>query len=232
MFDIYNRNVFELKLKSINGYFRSYTALHGFIAGVLCTPIVVDPKILIGTILTKNDGSKYTFPDQNGFNQFLDHIISIYGSSEEDLYNGDYSIYSDSEESFEANLNNWVDGFVQSSIFWRDEDISKMDKDTFKALMSIILIQDIGKFEMAPFSSNKFYKTLLSIKKRSNIRTIDKLKEDLLINLYNVFSYSIALKLKHFKSEEKNKKRSAKPQSRNSLCSCGSGKKFKRCCGK
>jgi hypothetical protein len=226
MFGLENLDIFEQKVKRINQKFSSFNVIQGFITGVITTTYVVDPRIFVEAILMKEDGSSYTFSNQESFNSFLSQLINIYKLVEDDLYTKDLSF---GEENLDNTIDEWIKGFIYSSIFWRDEDLVKMNSEIFNSLMSIVLLGDKDFLANSPIKDKRFYNSLMKIKGGSSDQVLSRLKGNLISNLYCIYDYSTSIKVKQFKMESEKRKET---QSRNSLCSCGSGKKYKRCCGK
>jgi len=110
----------------------------------------------------------------------------------------------------------WCDGFLQ--LFFKVNGIEKINKDEYlkKALLPLLLLSGQTKKEMAASLQEKYPtpEALAAFKLSIAAKT-----DQVITDIYNYHQ-------QHRQPEK------ATGTNRNDFCSCGSGKKFKKCCGK
>ena len=196
--------------------------LDGFLAALICGPELVPPS----KYLPKICGDRTVFEDTSSAQEFLSLIMRHWNAISDTLSSDKvYLPLLLEDESGIAPANDWANGFLQGMEFGREDwTVLLEDEDHGGSLVAIFALAN----EHNPDPKMRPYKDPISA----------ELRETLIVSAAagatQIYRYFKAQRL--LDSDPLGNmhtfRRTMPKIGRNDPCPCGSGKKFKQCCGK
>lgn len=204
-----------------NGEIQNFEILDGFLTSLIIGPEFVPPSEFIPIIATGSSGQSNIFKNEKEFKLFFDIIMRHWNNINETYNNGDiYMPYLLEDDQGVARANDWATGFLKGTELHRGTWVDLLNNDEITSQMIPIFAL---KYENSEDPSMRSYKDTITNEQRENLlmAMIAGVKR-----LYDLFRAA---------EEELNNMdemliSSKDKTSRNDLCPCGSGKKFKKCC--
>jgi uncharacterized protein len=196
--------------------------LDGFLAALICGPELVPPS----KFLPKIWGDHTVFEDTSSAQEFLSLIMRHWNAIADTLNSGDvYLPLLLEDESGIAHANDWANGFLSGMEFGKgDWALLLDDEDHGGSLLAIFALAN----ENNPDPETRTYKDPISA----------DLRETLIVGaaagttqIYRYFKSRRSLANESLDNIP-DFLRTMPKIGRNDPCPCGSGKKFKQCCGK
>ncbi len=187
--------------------------LHGFLAAVICSPQTLLPSQWTPHVW---GGTEPEFETIDQAQAVMGQIMRLNNDVAEKLSMGDFDPLFIEETLANGHVvldpHGWCEGFVRGMQLqpdaWADDDLNE-------ALMPIIVLSDTIK------DDPKINELLASDE------TIEKLAEAVPEAVVSIFQHQ----RQHFQPPSQTVRRSSPKVGRNDPCPCGSGKKYKKCCG-
>ena len=196
---------------------------HGLLTAVLCNPKLVPPSIWFGNLLKISEERGSILNSAKEAEELFNPVIEMYNYVNESLRDGSFvPLISPEVELVDLKMTeNWCRGFFTGAGSW---DRSLADNATVNAhLMTLFMFKHQDGTE-------------LDESEMKQLKKLDKYVKDKLENIKNnvLGIYAELAGRKEEVSETKIKPfNKAEPKvDRNDPCPCGSGKKYKKCCGK
>ena len=195
----------------------------GFFAALLCSPQLVTPSQYLPEILGSEDEP---YESQEQAERFITILMAHWNHIAHTLLNDDVYLPILLEDSNGVALgNDWANGFVRGMDFHPADWMELLDDEEHGGAMVAILAL---AHENDPDPEMRPYKEPIDGERR----------EDLLLGLaagtqmvYDYFEPHRRMETRA-KAAIKTFRRESPKVGRNSPCPCGSGKKYKHCCGK
>lgn len=233
-------NEFTLKMKLINGFYENEKVINGFISGLILYPNIIPKESVIKILITRDDKTFFSFQTKELYMNFTMLLNNYYTMVEDQFYidNFKYSIkendFSDKPDRF------WFKGFCKALSFWRSSDIKHFEKDEINSLLKILLILPDEYISQIRLKEDSFFKSLEQLKEKISTQLRNNLYTDYKNCLNSIYKAATRVKMRHInkmneirsKSLKEAESQNQKKQNRNDKCRCGSGLKFKNCCGK
>ncbi len=205
--------------KTINGVLGDGARIefiHGVLTAVLCAPEIIPPSVWLPLLLHK-DGEEIKFESMDIANSLIGSLMGLYNEISKSLGNGEfYPLYSHRNAPGKGQLRAdpetaqmWCSGFVGGLGLWSTDFVR--DEKAREFLMPIFLLVDSA--------------ALLDENPEIPAETVKLLKK----NSVSAAADSVSMLREYYL--EKSKILNSRT-GRNEPCPCGSGKKFKKCCGK
>jgi uncharacterized protein len=202
--------------------------VHGLLTAILCNPVLVPPPIWLGNLLKVAEGRGNILESEKEVKIFTDAIFNMYNYVNKSLKDGSYEplISPDVELIDLKKTKNWCKGFLFASESWGDKAMANPSVNAH--LMTI--------FYFAKQDSSD-----LGVIDKKQLEKLDKYVEDKRDNIKNnvlgIYGEMEAMKPEPEPGQERFEEfvmpiRVEPKINRNDPCSCGSGKKYKKCCGK
>jgi uncharacterized protein len=200
--------------------------LDGFLAALVCYPDNVPPSEYLPEIWGDGIVLEDAFAAQPIFQDFLTLIVRHWNVIVDTLRSGDvYLPLLLSGENGITHANDWANGFLRGMEL-RKEDWAALldDEEHGGSLVPILALAH----EHHPDPEMRPYKEPISAEQR------EKLIIGAAAGVMNIYRYFRAeqVRAKHSSLASMTSRRVQPKIGRNELCPCGSGKKFKHCCGK
>jgi uncharacterized protein len=214
--------------------------LHGFLFGLAVTPEAIMPSEWIGIIFGEEGP---LFDNEQDAQTCLGHLMAAYNRIMNDSNRGrlrfpfDYKKMSDPD--FEL-IEGWAYGlFLALSLrphFWgMNEENEEMDEDDLpEDVVDVINSCCIITAIAIPEERDGIFETLPGHQPKSDEEIEDILYGMLPVCVETVQEYGQELRRKMFPGTPQPEKHKTEPSNkigRNEPCPCGSGKKYKKCCG-
>ncbi len=196
--------------------------LQGFFCAVVSGPETISPGVWLPAVL----GDSYEYESKAQAQEVMDLLIKFYNDLADRLLNDDdfdLILYGTEENPDELDYAAWCEAYVYGSqigeINWLEAagefapDLSEKMEVFF--LLSGMLKEDALKHK-EPWLS-----------KKEEEKAISMAQEDLLETISDIYRF-----WQMQRTPQNPIKRESPKVGRNDLCPCGSGKKFKQCCGK
>jgi uncharacterized protein len=197
--------------------------LDGFLAALICGPELVPPS----KYLPKIWGDQTVFEDASSAQEFLSLIMRHWNAIADTLNSGEvYLPLLLEDESGIAHGNDWANGFLRGMEFGKEDWALLLDDEDYGG--SLVAIFALAN-ENNPDPEMRSYKDPISADLR------ETLIAGAAAGTTQIYRY---FKAQRFLTNDPlgnmpDFLRSTMPKiGRNDPCPCGSGKKFKRCCGK
>jgi yecA family protein len=202
--------------------------VHGLLTAILCNPVLVPPPIWLGNLLKVAEGRGNILESEKEVKIFTDAIFNMYNYVNKSLKDGSFEpLISPEVELIDLKMTkNWCEGFFFAAGSW---DRSMADNATVNAhLLTLFMFKHQDGSELDE-SERKQLKKLdkYVIDKRENIRN----------NVLGIYGEMEAMKPEPEPGQDRFEEfvmpiRVEPKINRNDPCPCGSGKKYKKCCGK
>lgn len=196
--------------------------LDGFLAALICGPELVPPSKYLPMIW----GDRTVFEDTSSAQEFFSLIMRHWNTIADTLHSGDvYLPLLLEDENGNTPANDWANGFLRGMEFGKEDWALLLDdEDHGGSLIAIFALAN----EHNPDPEMRSYKDPIST----------ELRETLIVGAaagtVQIYRY---FKAQRFLANDPlgnmpDFLRTKRKIGRNDPCPCGSGKKFKRCCGK
>jgi uncharacterized protein len=199
--------------------------LDGFFAALICSPELVPPSEYLPEIWG-GDMPEKALNDRGELQRFLDLVMRHWNAVVHTLHSDDDFVpLLLEDDKGVARGNDWASGFARG-MGLRREDWSALFADTDHAgvLVPILALAH----EHHPDPEMRPYKEPMSAERR------EQLIVGMAASVPAIYRYFASLRRSAARAgRERTTHRRAEPKiGRNEVCPCGSGKKFKKCCGK
>jgi uncharacterized protein len=213
---------FDAFLEELKGPVRSFEALDGLFCALICAPRAVRPDEYIDLIMgsggafeNETQAQKITDLMIRHFNSIVDQLQSTHGT--DDIYVPALIV----DENGAPDGREWASGFMigvnLSAEGWPALMADTTLNPMIAPMVKLTAAQDPDPAQHSPDLASENREDLL---------------EDMFVGLSDIYA--------HFAAERRTNSAAATPQTirresdkvgRNDACTCGSGKKFKQCCG-
>jgi uncharacterized protein len=200
--------------------------LDGFFVALICSPGMVAPSEFLPEIWGGDMANNEAFSDQAEVQKFLDLVMRHWNAVVHSLNSKDLFLpVLLEDDGGVARANDWAQGFMRGMELRRDDWSELMsDEEHGGALIPILALAN----EHDPDPEMRPYKEPMNAERR----------EQLIIGvaasvpaIYRYFASRRRLGMRDAR-ESTTHRRTAPKVGRNDPCACGSGQKFKKCCGK
>jgi uncharacterized protein len=193
----------------------------GFFAALICSPEIANPSEYLEEILGETAYDE-SFADDQELRKFLGLLMRHWNSIGHKLEGDDFTPLLFLDESGTAHGNVWARGFMRGVDFHLADWEELFDDDLYSPLIPILALAH----EHDPDPEMRPYKDVINAERR----------EQLIIGT----AAGVAAMYEHFAPERRKRaveyaterRRAERKTGRNDPCDCGSGKKYKHCCGK
>ena len=196
--------------------------LDGFLAALICGPELVPPS----KYLPKIWGNRTVFEDASSAQEFLSLVMRHWNAIADTLNSGEvYLPLLLEDESGISHANDWANGFLRGMEFGKEDwTLLLNDEDHGGSLVAIFALAN----EHNPDPKMRPYKEPIS----ADVR--ETLIAGAAAGTKRIYQYFKAQRLLHNDplGNMPDFLRTMPKIGRNDPCPCGSGKKFKQCCGK
>ncbi len=200
----------------------TFDEIHGYIASVVCSPRLIKPSEWLDFIF-KQDGKDAVFDSQKELESITGAVFNLYNEINRQMKDNSFDPYIGTFNIDEFENNDpalWCRGFSAGMLLWDYDFEENRESEIINYLIPVIYFIDREKL---------LEKDLLESP------LVDKIEiSDMIENMVYYIGPSVILVYEYF-----NKKSGIKRDSgdkgktgRNDPCPCGSGKKYKKCCGK
>ena len=200
--------------------------LDGFLAALICSPKTVMPSEYLPEIWGGEETNEFVLESKSDLQEFLSLIMRHWNATGHMLQSGDVFLpMLLDDESGIAHGNDWAAGFMRGMEMRRDSWMALMDDEEHGgALVPILALAH----EHHPDPEMRPYKEPISSEMRESL--IAGMAAGVTA-IYRYFSTERKMEARKLASA-RTFRRDAPKLGRNEPCPCGSGKKFKHCCGK
>ena len=196
--------------------------LDGFLAALICGPELVPPSKYLPEIW----GDHTVFQDTSSAQEFLSLIMRHWNAIADTLNSGElYLPLLLEDENGISHGNDWANGFLRGMEFGREDWALLLDdEDHGGSLVAIFALAN----EHNPDPEMRPYKHPISAERR------ETLIAGAVAGTRQIYRYFEEQRIswKRPASHDDSFRRTEPKIGRNDPCPCGSGKKFKQCCGK
>jgi uncharacterized protein len=200
--------------------------LDGFLAALICGPEIVRPSEYLPVICGSNMVLEDSFGTQTVLQDFLSLIMRHWNVIADTLHSGDVFLPLLLEDDRGVTTaNDWATGFVRGMEFYKEQWAALFaDEEHGGWLVPIFALAH----EHDPDPEMRPYKEAISAEKREKLIVGAAAG---VTGIYRHFEAQRMVEGQPFDSVT-TFRRMAPKIGRNDPCSCGSGKKFKQCCGR
>ena len=199
--------------------------LDGFFAALICSPDVPRPSEYLRVIWGGDHiGGDKGWRDQEEMQEFFDLIMRHWNSVAETLYSGEpFLPFLLEDDAGVARGNDWANGFTRGMQLRREQWSELLnDAGHAGALLPILALAH----EHDPDPEMRPYKEPIAAERR------EQLIVGAAAGVTGIYRYFAARRISVRANQEVGTRvRSSPKVGRNEPCPCGSGKKFKKCCG-
>ena len=200
--------------------------LHGYLSAIVIGPELIQPSEWLPFVFNQ-EGEKPEFDSMDDANQVIGTIMNFYNSIIQDLdadrYKPIFTI-SQRSNSNDADPKEWCTGFAEGVALSEESWFDNADKGLYNLIMPIYYFVDGADFNLPDEGQRKEEEF-----KASMIALIPKavlaLRKYWRKKIYGVEQSESEGRIVPFGNGPK------KEPGRNDPCPCGSGKKYKNCCG-
>ena len=200
--------------------------LDGFFAALICGPQIVPPSEYLPEILGDDMVLEDTFNAQPVLQDFLSLIMRHWNVIADTLHSGEVFLpLLLEDENGITPANDWANGFLRGMEFHKERWAALLaDEEHGGWLVPIFALAN----EHSPDPTMRLYKEPVSAERR------EKLIVGAAAGVTGIYRYFEAQRLveKELYGNESTFRRVTPKIGRNDPCPCGSGKKFKQCCGR
>ncbi len=202
-------------------YPMTVSELDGYVTGILCCPDLIQPSDWLPHVWGETGDA--AFPDLETAQATIAAVMGHYNAVASELTRTQWiePIYEVDPNSDETLWEPWVDGFTRAMSLRSETWVALLDRsddETRSSLIFLMALQDINE------GTSKF--------SEEEIDEIDLQAPDLIPNcvaaILTVSRPELAVKAGNISQAPVRSKRPG----RNDPCPCGSGRKYKHCCGK
>jgi len=223
---------FERKLEKKNISFLPTDFVHGYLTGICIAPSLITPNEWIAVLLE----DKVEFEDKNDAEFVLSFLFELHNRITDKIHNEEiFPLLPEVEDENGVHLvaRDWCRGFLFATTLYRDEFFQYMKKNDDNLIDVLILnyLAEVGEI------GELVLQKMITDWKNAKLELIDSIP-DIVLFMYDYFQknyYNENYYEGEFDDEvERIKpiKKAAPKVGRNDPCPCGSGKKYKKCCGK
>jgi uncharacterized protein len=200
--------------------------LDGFLAALVCGPELVLPSEYLSEICGRDLRVEGAAVDPSEVQDFLSLLLRHWNVIADTLHSGDvYLPLLLCDENGVSHANDWAQGFVRGmQVRPGDWSLLVDDQDHGGSLVPIFVLAH----EHDPDPSMRPYQAPISAEQREELIAGAAAG---VMKIYDYFEASRLLEAEPIQTDTTFRRESPKI-GRNEPCPCGSGKKFKRCCGK
>ena len=218
------------QLESILNGFKNERAMNlekvdGFFAALICSPEPTPPSVYLQEIWGGEEISdEDAFQDQQAAQVFMSLLMRYWNAvvkqlSEEEVFLP--LLFEDSEGNTKGN--DWAKGFVRGMDLHKSDWAELFDdEENGGALIPILALA----YEDHPDPEIRTYKEPVSEERREDLIIGLSAGAKLIYKYFGAHRHEIANR-----TTERTVRRDSPKVGRNDPCPCGSGRKFKRCCG-
>lgn len=196
--------------------------MDGFFAALICGPVTIAPSVYLDEIW---GGEEVPFDTVEDFNEFLNLAMRHWNFIARELGSKDmiFVLWLEVREGEELPRGNrWARGFLRGIDLCREEwDEIFEDEDKFKFLLSVMCLVH----ENDPDPELRTWKTPPDPELR------EKVIIGLSVTAQRFYDYFRSRRIREAQSGPGVARQTKIKVGRNEPCFCGSGKKYKRCCG-
>lgn len=206
------------------GAIHNAEALDGFLAALVCCPDLIMPSEYIAVLLnSETEVSDFVFESREELKQFHELVNRQWNHVSRQLHSGRaYVPFVLEDENGKFYANDWAQGFLYGTELreelWHDLIMDEEEGVSMLPIWALAYEHDEDP-EMRPFDEP----------------VSDKQRVDLLVGaglgVMSIFKYFSKQRELHAQPAEAIVRSGPKP-GRNAPCPCGSGRKFKQCCGR
>jgi uncharacterized protein len=200
--------------------------LDGFFAALICGPDVVGPSEYLREIWGGDRiGGDAGWRNEQEMQEFIDLIMRHWNSIAGVLYvNEPFLPFLLEDDAGASTANDWAKGFARGMKFRKDKWAQLLDDSSHGGLLVPILAL---AHEHDPDPDMRPYKEPMDAERR------EQLIVGAAASVTRIYHYFAARRGASPQAGEKagTRHRSGRKVGRNDPCPCGSGKKFKKCCG-
>jgi uncharacterized protein len=199
--------------------------LDGFFAALICGPDAVPPSEYLPEIWGGDMANEEAFSSQQ-LKDFLDLVLRHWSTIADTLQSGDVHLPLLLEDEHGiAHANDWAQGFLRGMALRREDWADLLDdEDEGGWIVPIFALAH----EHDPDPAMRPYPEPMSAERREQLIAGAAAA---VTGIYRYFELRRRV-LAEIRSEHATSRRDAPKLRRNDPCSCGSGKKYKNCCGK
>jgi uncharacterized protein len=199
--------------------------LDGFFSALICCPDMVRPSEYLAEIWGGEMADDEAWDSREQLQEFMDLVMQHWNAISRTLQTGDVylPIFSEDEEGV-AHGNDWATGFMRGMSLRHDDWAELVNSEEHGG--SLIPIFALAN-EHHDDPKMRPYKEPIDVEQR------EKLIIGMAAGLINIYRYFAPHRraAAHAASAGTTYRRMTQKVGRNDPCPCGSGKKFKRCCG-
>lgn len=198
----------------------TFDEVHGFLSAIVCCPKILKPSEWFDYFLNYTNSSS-NFKSKDELKEFMDKITDIYANILKNILKDKFDPYIGTFNIEEYNQNDpvpWCKGFSAGMVMWDYDFEMHKDSEFINYLIPVFYFMDKDK-----------------LLKNDLLRSpVDKKDiEEMIENMVYYIGPSTILLYEYFhKSDNKIENNKSEKIGRNELCPCGSGLKYKKCCGK
>jgi uncharacterized protein len=200
--------------------------LDGFLAALICGPKIVRPSEYLPVICGDDMVLEDTFGAQSVLQDFLSLIMRHWNVIADTLHSGDVFLpLLLEDDDGVTHANDWATGFRRGMEFHKEQWAALLSDEQHGGLLVPIFVL---AHEHHPDPEMRPYKESISAEKR------EKLIVGAAAGVTGIYRYFEAQRLveKQPLDYATTLRRTVPKIGRNDPCACGSGKKFKQCCGR
>ena len=200
--------------------------LDGFLVALICGPELVPPSEYLPEIWGGEIILEKQFSEKPILQEFLSLIMRHWNTIVDTLHSGEIHLpLLLEDENGDSNANDWANGFLRGMELRREHWAPLMnDEDHGGSLIPILALAH----EHDPDPALRSYKEPVNAELRETLIVGATAG---VVEIYHYFEAERFLGTASI-SNDTTFRRSAPKTGRNDPCPCGSGKKFKHCCGK
>ena len=215
------------RLEAIIGKFEGEDAMNaeemdGFFAALICGPVTILPSVYLDEIW---GGQEAPFATADELDEFLNLAMRHWNFVARTLASPDmvYLPWLVTEEGEEVPKgNNWAQGFLRGVDFCREAwDEIFEDEDDFAILLSVLALAH----ENDPDPEMRPWKTPPDRELRMEVLA------GLAVSAQRAYEFFRPHRMREARREQTGARMVGRKIGRNEFCPCGSGKKYKHCCG-
>jgi uncharacterized protein len=200
--------------------------LDGFFAALICGPVQVHPSDYLPEIWAGETADKEALPGSQQLTDFVNLAIRHWNTIAQTLESGDVFLpVLLQDDQGVAHANDWAQGFMRGMGMRRKEWSELLNDEQHGGWLVPILAL---AHEHDPDPTLRPYKEPMDAEQRENLIAGAAAG---VMGIYRYFEPQRRM-FENFRTGQSTYRRSAPKVGRNDPCPCGSGKKYKQCCGR